>query len=105
MQKAALAMQEQEKLANEEEEKRLKAALTAKREAVAVIARVPSPAVGPAPAKDSPVDTPIPAVEVAAKDVKMEVDTSPAVSFVPQLRRNQTTHHRHTSLRVLGYQN
>ena len=87
MQKAALAMQEQEKLANEEEEKRLKAALTAKREAVAVITRVPSPAVGPTPAKDSLVDTPMPAVEAAAKDVKMEVDTSPAVSFVPQLRR------------------
>ncbi|KAF7978302.1 hypothetical protein HWV62_899 [Athelia sp. TMB] len=85
--KAALAMQEQEKLANEEEEKRLKAALTAKREAVAVIARVPSPAVGPAPAKDSPVDTPIPVVEVAAKDVKMEVDTSPAPQspWIPEL--------------------
>ena len=39
-------MQEQERIANEEAEKRLKAALTAKREPGATASRVASPAVG-----------------------------------------------------------
>lgn len=46
VQKAALAMQEKERVANEEAEKRLKAALTAKREPSSTTSRVSSPSVG-----------------------------------------------------------
>lgn len=86
LQKAALVMQEQEKLANEEEEKRLKAALTAKREAGTANTRVASPALGSTSAKDSPVDRQI-TVGEAAKDEKMEVDTPPAPQspWIPEL--------------------
>lgn len=77
-QKAALAMQEQERLANEEEEKRLKAALTAKREAVAVTSRVSSPVV-----KDSAVEQQAPVPDISSKeDIKMEIDLPPAVSAI-----------------------
>jgi THO complex subunit 2 len=46
VQKAALVMQEQERVVNEEAEKRLKAALTAKHEPSNTVSRVSSPSVG-----------------------------------------------------------
>lgn len=80
-------MQEQERIANEEAEKRLKAALTAKREPGATVSRVASPAIGNAAASEIPEVKPVVADEV---EVPMEVDSTPPaappkeeVSFSP----------------------
>ena len=88
MQKAALNMQEQERLANEKAEKDLKAALKAKREPTAL--RVASPSVGETnSAKDSskeplPEHKP-PVVEPnGIEDVNMEPET-PQGPWLPEL--------------------
>ena len=67
-------MQEQERLANEEVEKRLKATLTAKtkREAGASASRVASPAVG----TPSTSETPEPKANAEEAESTMEVDSS-----------------------------
>ncbi|KDR65812.1 hypothetical protein GALMADRAFT_148396 [Galerina marginata CBS 339.88] len=72
---SALAMQEQERIANEEAEKRLKAALTAKREPGSAASRVASPAIG----NSVPSDVPDPkAVAVGEPETAMEVDSVPS---------------------------
>lgn len=82
VQKAALALQEQERMANEEEEKRLKAALKAKREPSTATSRVSSPSIG---ATGSTKDISIeqkPSVPEGSLTEDMSMDTdSPAVSF------------------------
>ncbi|KAF9468910.1 transcription factor/nuclear export subunit protein 2-domain-containing protein [Collybia nuda] len=67
----ALAMQEQERIANEEAEKQLKAALTAKREAAVTASRVASPALNPIPLD---VVESKPVVEEKQEDIVMEVE-------------------------------
>ncbi|GLB33487.1 putative THO complex subunit 2 N-terminus [Lyophyllum shimeji] len=86
---SALAMQEQERIANEEAEKRLKAALTAKREPI--VSRVASPSFGTPSAPEVAVETK-PRIEEqpSQEDVAMEVEQSvsipPAESpWVPEL--------------------
>ncbi|RDB20480.1 THO complex subunit 2 [Hypsizygus marmoreus] len=70
----ALAVQEQERVANEEAEKRLKAALTAKREPSAA-SRMASPNIGNSTASDALVDAKPPNEESQADDeVAMEVE-------------------------------
>jgi THO complex subunit 2 len=77
-------MQEQERIANEEAEKRLKAALTAKREPSSA-PRLASPA--PAGTSNAVIDTPNGAVvdthtsaqENTLEDVAMDVDTTPTM--------------------------
>lgn len=66
-------MQEQERIANEEAEKRLKAALTAKREPGSSTSRVASPAIG-ASATSEPSNE---AKASEAGTAPMEVDTIP----------------------------
>ena len=61
----------QERLANEEAEKRLKAALTAKREPSAAVSRVASPTEGTSGSPD-----PNPATEVVNEVAPMEVDSN-----------------------------
>ncbi|KAF5387899.1 hypothetical protein D9615_000104 [Tricholomella constricta] len=75
---SALAMQEQERVANEEAEKRLKAALTAKREPTT--SRIASPKRGNSAAPDTAVDAK-PRVEEppTQEDVMMEVEQSMCV--------------------------
>ncbi|KAG6833844.1 hypothetical protein H0H87_011778 [Tephrocybe sp. NHM501043] len=75
--KSALAMQEQERLANEEAEKRLKAALTAKREPVT--SRVASPSLGTPNAPDISVDVKLSAEEQSAQD-DVSMDSEPSSS-------------------------
>lgn len=65
----------QERLANEEAEKRLKAALTAKREPSASASRVASPAVG---TPSNPESTTVPPAEPSAEAAPMEVDSNAA---------------------------
>ena len=66
-------------MANEEEEKRLKAALKAKREPSTTTSRVSSPGIGATTAtKDAPVDQKSVPENTSAEDVSMEAD-SPAV--------------------------
>lgn len=81
-QAAAEAMPEQERIANEEAEKRLKAALTAKKPLIAA-SRTASPGVG---AADAPVDSK-PAVPDATpkEDVSMEVEPTSLTSAPPAL--------------------
>jgi hypothetical protein len=76
-------MKEQERAANEEAEKRLKAALLTKREPGAVASRLASPSVGASAnpdgvpelnGKQSSEEQPIP------EDVSMEVETAPTVT-------------------------
>ncbi|KAI9063149.1 hypothetical protein FKP32DRAFT_1651303 [Trametes sanguinea] len=79
---AALAQQERERVANEEAEKRLKAALTAKREPNATASRVASPNPGaetPAAGDSTPEVKQAPANGQQA-DVPMESVDAPAVS-------------------------
>lgn len=66
-------MQEQERIANEEAEKRLKAALTAKREPGATASRVASPAVGNPATPESSDPKPSSADEVESS---MDVDSA-----------------------------
>ena len=79
----------QERLANEEAEKRLKAALTAKREPSASASRVASPAVGTPGNAES---TTAPSAESSTETASMEVDTAaseanpaPESPWVPEL--------------------
>jgi THO complex subunit 2 len=72
-----LAYQEQERVANEEEEKRLKAALKAKREPSAATSRVSSPSIGVTSLpKDVPVDHKPSGLENSTEDVSMETETA-----------------------------
>jgi len=71
MQKAALVMQEQERVANEEAEKRLKAALTAKREPSNSVSRVSSPSVGTKDEQKLSVPEPN-----STEDVAMDTDSA-----------------------------
>ncbi|CAA7260264.1 unnamed protein product [Cyclocybe aegerita] len=74
--KSALAMQEQERIASELAEKRLKAALTAKREPNSAVSRLASPAVGAtAPAEVSDANPPVEETEAT-----MDVDAPPVTS-------------------------
>lgn len=87
IQKAALNMQEQERLANEKAEKDLKAALKAKREPTA--SRVASPSVGENTAKDLAKEPSSeqknPVVETnGVEDVNMEPET-PQGPWLPEL--------------------
>ena len=66
-------MQEQERIANEEAEKRLKAALTAKREPGATASRVASPAMGNPPTPESSDPKPSSTDEVESS---MDVDSA-----------------------------
>jgi THO complex subunit 2 len=77
-----LALQEQERVANEEEEKRLKAALKAKREPSAATSRVSSPSIGATGAtKDTIIEQKPSGPETSStEDVNMEAE-SPAVRF------------------------
>ncbi|KAK7061446.1 THO complex subunit 2 [Favolaschia claudopus] len=76
---AAEAMSEQERIANEEAEKRLKAALTAKKPLIAA-SRTASPGVG---TPDASVDTKAAADASLREDVPMETDTIPNGSAPP----------------------
>ena len=67
-------MQEQERIANEEAEKRLKATLTAKREPGATASRVASPAVGNSATSESADPKPSSIDEVESS---MDVDLAP----------------------------
>jgi THO complex subunit 2 len=85
-QTAALSMQEQERVANEEAEKRLKAALTAKREP-ANVSRMASPSVGTSGTSneiinmnEAPVDM---KPEGNVEDIIMEADTVASAASVP----------------------
>lgn len=71
-------MQEQERVANEEAEKRLKAALTAKREPSNVTSRVSSPSIGATNiSKDAPGEQKISTIEPnSTEDVTMDTDSS-----------------------------
>jgi hypothetical protein len=83
-QNAALSMQEQERAANEEVEKRLKAALTAKREPMT--SRVASPGVGTGAGVDSgtihipdaSTDNASLAQDHTSEDTAMEIDANPS---------------------------
>lgn len=72
-------MQEQERIANEQAEKRLKAALTAKREPATSVSRVASPSIGNGGTPD-PVTDYKPSVEEmsAADDISMDAEASTA---------------------------
>jgi len=95
LQTTALAMQEQERLAGEEAEKRLKAALTAKREPGTIASRVASPAGGnistpetsdPKPPATEESETPM-EVDLTSSTSSQKGDVIPFVlyhSFVPQ---------------------
>jgi hypothetical protein len=79
-QAAAEAMQEQERLANEEVEKRLKAALTAKKPLNSA-SRVASPG---ATAADVPVDSKSPVQDTVPKeDMVMDSEPTPPASAPP----------------------
>ncbi|TFK29236.1 hypothetical protein FA15DRAFT_664153 [Coprinopsis marcescibilis] len=81
--KRALAMDEQQRIANQEAEKRLKAALTAKREPGTSASRVASPAVGHAADTVAPKSTN--GQEVTTDENAMEVDSgAPQGSQQPQ---------------------
>jgi THO complex subunit 2 len=84
-------MQEQERVANEEAEKRLKAALTAKREPT-ITSRVASPSIGntntnneaPANSAADLIVESTPATEGSiSEDITMDTDTNPAVVSPP----------------------
>jgi THO complex subunit 2 len=87
-----LALQEQERVANEEEEKRLKAALKAKREPGAATSRVSSPSIGAtSTTKDAPVDQKPSVPEASsAEDVSMEIDSPAVRSFNVLLGHRKT---------------
>lgn len=70
-------------MASEEAEKRLKAALTAKREPSA-LSRLPSPSIGSAtaPAAEAALDSK-PSEPISSEDVAMEETTSPTVTAAP----------------------
>jgi THO complex subunit 2 len=95
---SAMAAEEQERVANEEAEKRLKAALAAKRERDPSIAnsRVASPVVGDASSSETPpvVDSKFGTQEAKpSEDVAMENGDSqaPAVSPVPEVSTEHIT--------------
>lgn len=85
---AALAAEEQERVASEEAEKRLKAALAAKRDPSIANSRIASPAVGevnsssetPAPAEPNKSSTQTEVAKSSADDVVMENGDSQASS-------------------------
>lgn len=81
-------MQEQERVANEEAEKRLKAALTAKREPSTTASRVASPSLN-APGDlttDMKVDTKvIPKEGSISEDVQMEVEATVVAPPPPEV--------------------
>lgn len=85
---AALAAEEQERVASEEAEKRLKAALAAKRDPSIANSRIASPAVGevnsssetPAPAEPNKSSTQTEVAKSSADDVVMENGDSQAAS-------------------------
>ncbi|KAJ3723327.1 transcription factor/nuclear export subunit protein 2-domain-containing protein [Lentinula raphanica] len=80
---SALKMQEQQRLANEEAEKRLKAALTAKREPSITQSRIASPI--PNSTKEHPSETKTASDALpTSEDVSMEVDTSSTVPAAPE---------------------
>jgi hypothetical protein len=86
LQKSALATQKQEQTAAEEAEKRLKAALTAKREP-STTSRVASPSLGTQPAVDAPNESK-PRLEetsptMVREEYAMEVDQTGAVATPP----------------------
>lgn len=85
-QASALAMQEQERVANEEAEKRLKAALTAKREPASSASRVASPSLGnpstPEPSSDTKPSTD---GQQLPEDVSMEVDLTSTAMSAPEV--------------------
>jgi THO complex subunit 2 len=91
IQTAALSMQQQERLANEEAEKRLKAALTAKREPP-VASRVASPSIGNSTSVNEPPANPTSDVAAEAtpttennapEDITVDTDTNSAVVSPP----------------------
>lgn len=84
-------MQEQERIANEEAEKRLKAALTAKREPTSTASRVASPGVGNVTGSDIPVDSKLLAPETAVvlkEDSSMDIEATSVATTppVPEVR-------------------
>ncbi|OSX60384.1 hypothetical protein POSPLADRAFT_1058548 [Postia placenta MAD-698-R-SB12] len=92
---AALKMQEKERIASEEAEKRLKAALTAKREPNASTSRVASPSIGDsaAPADGvsetkatNPTDTPMADASLESSDSRVSVGPAPTENpWLPEL--------------------
>lgn len=84
-------MQEQERIANEEAEKRLKAALTAKREPTAT-SRVASPSLGNTTTPDALVEAKLRIEETSAQeDVTMEVENASATPPTPEV--SPTSHY------------
>ncbi|KAJ3922736.1 transcription factor/nuclear export subunit protein 2-domain-containing protein [Lentinula edodes] len=80
---SALKMQEQERLANEEAEKRLKAALTAKREPSVIQSRIASPM--PSMSRELASEAkPMPDILSTSEYVSMEVDASSAAPAAPE---------------------
>ncbi|KAH0587189.1 hypothetical protein H2248_005998 [Termitomyces sp. 'cryptogamus'] len=76
--KLALIMQEQERKASEEAEKRLKAALTAKREPVA--SRVASPSLGASSVSETPTEVKA-TEEQSTQDVPMDAESASSAPF------------------------
>jgi len=98
---SAMAAEEQERVANEEAEKRLKAALAAKRDPSITNSRIASPVVGDASSSETPpvVDSKPSTQEVKpSEDVVMENGDSqaPTVSPAPEVR----TKHVGSNLRL-----
>ncbi|KAJ2920447.1 hypothetical protein H1R20_g16647, partial [Candolleomyces eurysporus] len=88
--KKAVDLDAQERLANEEAEKRLKAALTAKREPSATVSRVASPAVGTPGNTDSTTgpaesQTETAPMEVDSNTAAPEANPAPESPWVPEL--------------------
>ncbi|KAH9938580.1 transcription factor/nuclear export subunit protein 2-domain-containing protein [Fomitopsis serialis] len=82
VQSSALAMQEKERLASEEAERRLKAALTAKREPIAA-SRVASPSIGENPvAGDATQDAKAHVTEPSAGDMNVETSENGGAMIV-----------------------
>lgn len=77
-------MQEQERLANEEAEKRLKAALTAKREPSVIQSRIASPM--PNMSRELASEAkPMPDILSTSEYVSMEVDASSTAPAAPEV--------------------
>lgn len=75
-------MQEQERLANEEAEKRLKAALTAKREPSVSQSRVASPLPRSTESETKPTSETVPST---SEDVLMESEPSSTLTTTPEV--------------------
>ena len=85
---AALAAEEQERVANEEAEKRLKAALAAKRDPSIVNSRIASPAVGEVSSSETPVpaESKLGSQEAkSSEDVVMENGDSQGSASAPEV--------------------